>query len=155
MNGEKMSEFDKIFGGGIPLRRKLKVRGRINQQGRIVNDAKSGEAIYQNNTSFDELAFENDGFYDGCNCNQEKPLGGICAEMVKGVRCNQVSCSHHFGHCSSPSCFRPVCLEHSYFIDGNRFCQSCFNRLHRKSFRQRLFVGFLRLFAELDEEKRE
>lgn len=61
-----------------------------------------------------------------CDCGCYKPAGGRCAE------CGRVSCVSCHGHCGN--CAKPICLEHSFSVNGRggvRFCRRCREELVR------------------------
>ena len=64
-----------------------------------------------------------------CGCNSRNGIGGRCYD------CRGISCPSCHGQCDN--CKKPICLEHSVFVqeghqDKVRFCRKCFDALSRK-----------------------
>ena len=64
-----------------------------------------------------------------CRCSLRVPVGGRC------YQCGGTSCIHCHGHCAA--CHKPICPEHSQFVQEPagqqmRLCQHCYAVMRRK-----------------------
>lgn len=132
-----------------PLRRKKNYE--------VTQDPKTGldrilnlieeEDILSDQGSVDSTRVHYKSFLD-CECDSE--IGGRCFE------CGAVSCKTCHGRCNS--CQKPICLEHSSFLqvggeDRIRLCRRCYDSIIRKQKLARVGRIFLSLF--IDEDKNE
>ena len=85
--------------------------------------------------SVDSAALQRTFFLD-CGCS--KPAHGRCFE------CGAISCELHHGICHG--CQKPICMQHSRFLETEqgqvRLCVSCHDKISRKQTRAKI-GGFL------------
>lgn len=100
--------------------------------------------------SIDKIEVEHRTVYH-CGCGIENPFGGRC------VICRQLSCARCYGRCCS--CQRPLCLEHSRFIEtlpgrNDRFCPKCADAFKRRRVGRSIARGLLSPFVNFDTKPR-
>ena len=97
----------------------------------------SEELVLHSKTgSVDIVKVTYEGFHH-CGCTNAIPIGGRCAI------CGVASCAQCHGRCQV--CMKPICLEHSKFLETElgartRLCRGCYESLKRK----RLVKGAVR-----------
>jgi len=74
---------------------------------------------------------ENLSFPQHCGCF--KPPGGLCHEG----NCRRTSCVDCHGVCSGSDCQKPICPEHSFYLElpgrpKMRLCRSCYGKTLRR-----------------------
>ena len=79
------------------------------------------------------------------DCGCDGPVGGRCYE------CGAISCTSCHGRCHS--CQKPICLEHSNFLQAKgkesiRLCRCCYGSITRKQRLARVGRFFLSLLME-------
>ena len=99
--------------------------------------------------SIDTVRVVHDRVYH-CGCNAQKAMGGRCIE------CRMVSCIDCFGRCAR--CSRPLCLEHSRFVQdrrgvSERLCRRCGERKARQQTAGAVLKGLLLPFLSFEEER--
>ena len=138
---------DALLGsGGQPVRREARVEITFDEEGNPAIEAVEGEAFMMSpEGGLDRVEVVRSRFFNcGCAAEVNKP-GGMCGEPS----CHRISCASCFGRCER--CKRPICLEHSSFLEhpdvkGSRFCFGCFDVLRRRVLRQALVRGLLTPF---------
>ena len=105
-------------------------------------ESEEHEDTYSDQKSFDTLDVRHRYIRD-CGC--DGPVGGRCHE------CGAISCTSCHGRCHS--CQKPVCLEHSNFMQAEskesiRLCHRCYDAVNRKKLLARALNFVLSLFTE-------
>lgn len=126
-----------------PLRRKKKLHVTEGRDGgdRILNSMQRDDVL-SDERSIDSLYLERTSFLD-CGCNAEP--AGRCFD------CSAISCRVHHGICAS--CQKPICMEHSRFIETKnhesiRLCRQCYEKTQRKQIRKKVGRFFFSLIFE-------
>ena len=130
-----------------PLRRKemLEVtENPITGQDRVL-ELTQEEDILSTHGSVDSAGLHRKYIRD-CGC--DGPVGGRCYE------CAAISCQACHGRCQS--CQKPICLEHSNFLEINgqgriRLCSRCSETLIRKQKIAKVGRFFFSMFIQFEE----
>jgi hypothetical protein len=147
-----MSDPRDILNGATPVRRVLNLRATPDaESGKttvITNDEQSISLSPEQ--SVDSINLAHDHFYK-CYCSAAEKLGGRC------YVCHGTSCARCHGHCSV--CHKPICPEHSVFIQAPsgqhaRLCGACHQILRRKRQARTILRGLLSPFVAFDKEER-
>ena len=147
--------FEILFGNQQkPVRRDANLRRTVDADGNPIVENVGGESIaLSKNGSIDRINIVLDRFYH-CGCNAEAPMGGQCSEPD----CRRISCKKCFGRCTGTGagCLRPLCLEHSKFVDVGqsnpaRLCRPCAEAMARKKAVRTVVLGLLSPFVEFKE----
>ena len=144
--------FEVLFGDQQkPVRRDANLRMTVDADGNPIIETVGGQSISLSKAgSIDRVNLLPDRFYH-CGCNAEAPMGGQCSEP----ECRRVSCARCFGRCEG-HCRRPLCLEHSVFVEVGRshparFCRPCAEAMARKRAIRTVVLGLLNPFVEFEE----
>lgn len=126
-----------------PIRRKYNYR--------LTRDPKTGQDrvlawAQKDNILSDEGSIDTSGmtrtFFLDCGCNGEP--AGQCFE------CGAIECENCSGRCAR--CQKPICLQHSHFIDGEsgpvRLCGDCADKHARKQLRSKIGRLAISLFVK-------
>lgn len=127
-----------------PLRRKKKyevTQDPTTGKDRILNLTEEEDTL-SDQGSVDSAGLHRKYFLD-CGC--DSGTGGRCYE------CGAISCTSCHGRCHS--CQKPICLEHSNFLQAKgkesiRLCRCCYGSITRKQRLARVGRFFLSLLME-------
>jgi len=129
-----------------PLRRKKAYEVTIDPltgQKRILKSTQEDNILSdQGSVDTDQLS---EVFFLDCGCNTNQGVGGRCFE------CQAISCPLHHGQCQS--CQKPLCMQHSIFLDTEsqakiRFCRYCYDKITRRQKWTKAGRFFLSLFVD-------
>lgn len=131
-----------------PLRRKQTcqvTQNPVTGQDRILAWMQE-EHILSDQGSTDSANLQRQFFLD-CGCS--KPAQGRCYE------CGAISCEVHHGICQK--CQKPICMEHSHFLEMEnhgeiRLCRRCHDKFSRKNTRAKIGKFFLSLIVQVGEQ---
>jgi len=127
-----------------PLRRKKKYEVTHNP---ITGEERILELTQEENVLSDQGSVDSESlsrrYIRDCGC--DGPVGGRCYE------CGAISCTSCHGRCHS--CQKPICLEHSNFLqvegkESIRLCRRCYGSITRKQRLVRVGRFFLSLLME-------
>ena len=99
------------------------------------------EDVLSDHGSVDSTSMQRKFFLD-CGCDGE--AAGRCFE------CGSLNCSECYGRCQQ--CRKPICMQHSCFLETDqgemRLCGRCFDKTSRKRTRAKVGRFLLSLFVE-------
>lgn len=146
--------FDMLFGTGVkPVRRNVQVRMTFDADGQPVPEIVEADIVTLGaQGGIDSGKIATDRFYH-CGCNAQQPMGGQCGEPG----CRRVSCEKCYGRCGS--CLKPLCLEHTRFLDAGgsqplRLCRACHGKAIRRNRFRAMVKGVISPFITFDERRK-
>lgn len=123
---------DLLFGNDSrPIRRNAQLRITVDSDGNRTIQLEDGQSVaLAPDGSLDTIRIAPDSFYH-CGCSKRVAIGGQCAEPG----CRRVSCRNCFGRCVT--CHKPVCLEHSTYLENEqsvseKMCRWCADLTKRR-----------------------
>ncbi len=104
------------------------------------------EDVLSNEGSIDSSSYQHK-IFRACGCEGSAGIGGCCYE------CGAMSCPSCHGSCHA--CHKPICLQHSKYLDIKdqqvRFCRRCYDQRKRQQKSQKIKRFFFSLVINYEE----